>query len=175
MGPPVVSFCMCGFSWFILQYIRPFCKCFLCKAEKDPGDCDGCDGCDGFFPVTSCHKPSQGIRNSEFVGNVRPRRRDEHCSSVCPTRAQVGGRFVNRPYGETSVHTVGATLVVARWSDMGACRRAIRESPLRGNVRPHRRGEHCSSVCRTQAQVGGRFVNRPYGETGGREGRPFRL
>ena len=42
-----------------------------------------------------------GIRNSEFEENVRPRRRDEHCSSVCPTCAYVGGRFVNRPYGST--------------------------------------------------------------------------
>ncbi len=49
-----------------------------------------------------------GIRNSEFVGNMYPRRRDEHCSSACRTSARVGGR----PQG----------------------------SPLRGDVRLHRRG-----------------------------------
>ena len=38
--------------------------------------------------------------------------------------------------------------------------------PLRENGRPRRRGGACPRpFCRTQAFIGGRFVNRPYGET----------
>ena len=51
-------------------------------------------------------------------------------------------------------------------SELSAGRRAIRLSPLRGNVRLLRRDEHCSSACPTRTHVGGRFVNRPYGGRG---------
>ncbi len=163
-------------------------------------------------PVASDILPRWG-RNRRRRGR-RPRR------PVCRTRAQVGGRGKPLPYGGTSVCFVGAGLVPARWSDMGAGRRAIRESPLRGNLCLLRRGGACprpfvghasmsaersgdrslrgtgkpspSPVAsdilprwgrnrrrrgrrprrpagRTRAHVGGRFVNRPYGdgETGG--------
>ena len=160
MGPPVISFCMCGFSWFILQYIRPFCKYFLCKAEKERRLATAATAATAFSPsqaVTS-RRREFGIRN---LWETCVRAVGASIARPFVRRPRIRGRFVNRPYGEMSVHTVGATLVVARWSDMGACRRAIRESPLRGDVRLRRRGGakcplgYAPPVGRTQAHVGG--------------------
>ena len=117
---------------------------------------------------------------------------------ACRARARVGQTDEQcSSLRGTGVCIVGAGLVPARFSDIGAGRRATagrpyggtlvccvgagitrplighgrglagdRRSPLRGNIGLLRRGGYHPPSCRTSAQVGGRFVNRPYGGGG---------
>ena len=116
-------------------------------------------------PLRGTGKPSPSPVASDILprwGRNRRRRGRRPRRPAGRTRAHVGGRFVNRPYGGTWVCAVGTS--IARPSVGHGCRSAERsgDRSLRGNGGPRRRGALrfapplWSPVGRTSGQVGGR-------------------
>ena len=120
------------------------------------------------------------------TGNLRPLRRGRRPRRpACRTRARVGGRFMNRPYGGTGVCAVGDGALGG--PPVGHGRRSAERSgdrSLRGTGKPspspvasdilprwgrnrRRRGRRPRRPAgRTRARVCGRFGYRPYGRRG---------
>ena len=91
-------------------------------------------------------------------GHTFPRR-DDHWSSVDPHPRPTNGASRAPPPTETGTRGRGHKPLPYGDGD----KRAIRESPLRGDAGLHRRGGYHPPVCRAQAQVRGRLIAAPAG------------